>query len=42
MAVYHHRMSRLHLLEDPTPNNEQDVEPMFPEPLVELNLDELE
>jgi hypothetical protein len=30
------------LWENATPNAEQDVEPMFPEPLVELDLDELE
>jgi hypothetical protein len=38
-------MSRRHLLEGlPPPNSstEEDVEPMFPEPLVELDLDTLE
>ena len=40
--MYHDGMSRLHLLEDFTPSNEEDVEPMFPEPLVELDLDALE
>lgn len=30
------------LRESVTPNAEQDVEPMFPEPLVELDVDELE
>jgi hypothetical protein len=44
-AVYHHAMSRRHLLESPPPpssGTEEDVEPYFPEPLVELDLDTLE
>jgi hypothetical protein len=32
-------MMYMQLRESATPSNEQDVEPMFPEPLVELDLD---
>lgn len=44
-AVYHGSISHRILLESPiTPNGgtEQDVEPYFEEPLVELDLDTLE
>lgn len=44
-AVYHDRMSRRTLLESPpapASSTEEDVEPYFPEPLVELDLDTLE
>jgi hypothetical protein len=43
--MYHHGMSHRLLLDLPiTPDagTEDDVEPMFPEPLVELDLDTLE
>lgn len=42
MAVYHAAMSYRALRESPTPSAEQDVEPYFPEPDVELDLDTLE
>jgi hypothetical protein len=35
-------MSRLHLLESPAPDSDEDVEPYFPEPTVELDVDTLE
>ena len=44
-AVYHGGMSHRTLLETPlTPDGgtEEDVEPYFPEPLVELDLDTLD
>jgi len=44
-AVYHQAMSRRTLLESlPAPNagTEDDVEPYFPEPLIELDLDTIE
>ena len=42
-ARYDGCMSYQQLRESATPGNEeQDVEPMFPEPLVELDLDELD
>ncbi|MGE3269718.1 MAG: hypothetical protein AB7P40_13285 [Chloroflexota bacterium] len=41
-ARYHADMSNLDLRESATPSNEEDVEPLFPEPLVELDLDTLE
>ena len=43
--MYHHAMSRRTLLESPpspASGTEEDVEPYFPEPLVELDLDTLE
>ena len=42
-ARYDGAMSYRHLRESATPSNDdQDVEPMFPEPLVELDLDTLD
>ena len=44
-AVYHGGMSHRTLLESPpspSGGTEDDVEPYFPEPLVELDLDTLE
>lgn len=38
-ARYDGPMSYHQLRESANPSNEQDVEPMFPEPLVELDLD---
>jgi len=38
-ARYDGPMSDRQLRESANPSNEQDVEPMFPEPLVELDLD---
>ena len=40
--VYHHAMSYRDLRESPSPSADEDVEPYFPEPDVELNLDTLE
>ena len=43
--MYHHAMSRRTLLESPpapASGTEEDVEPYFPEPLIELDLDTLE
>ena len=37
---YDVRMPYRDLRESSTPSNEEDVEPYFPEPLVELDLDE--
>jgi hypothetical protein len=35
-------MTRLHLLETPQAGSEDDVEPYFPEPEIELDLNTLE
>jgi hypothetical protein len=42
--MYYDGMSHRHLLETPAPNSstEDDIEPYFPEPLIELDLDTLE
>jgi hypothetical protein len=40
--VYHVAMSYRTLRESPNPSSDEDVEPYFPEPDVELNLDTLE
>ena len=45
LSVYHDGMSYRRLLESPqapSSGTEEDVEPYFPEPLVELDLDTLE
>jgi hypothetical protein len=42
IAVYHDAMSYRALRESPTPSADQDVEPYFPEPDIELDLDTLE
>jgi hypothetical protein len=42
IAVYDVAMSYRTLHEDPTPSSDEDVEPYFPEPNIELDLDTLE
>ena len=45
LSVYHDHMSHRRLFESPqapSSGTEEDVEPYFPEPLVELDLDTLE
>ena len=42
LGVYYLAMSYRDLRESPTPSTDEDVEPYFPEPEVELNLDTLE
>ena len=41
-SMYHDAMSYRALRESPTPSTDQDVEPYFPEPDIELDLDTLE
>jgi hypothetical protein len=40
--VYYRAMSYRNLRESPTPSTDEDVEPYFPEPEVELDLDTLD
>jgi hypothetical protein len=40
--VYYRAMSDRNLRESPIPSTDEDVEPYFPEPDVELDLDTLE
>jgi hypothetical protein len=42
IAVYHEAMRYLTLRQSPSPSSDEDVEPYFPEPEVELDLDTLE
>ena len=41
-AMYHLAMSFRHLLEGDTPGKDEDVEPLYPEPEIELDVDTLE
>ena len=40
--MYHHAMSNRHLLDSSPTSDDDDVEPYFPEPEVELDVDTLE
>jgi hypothetical protein len=41
-SVYDAAMSSRQLREDPAPGADQDVEPLYPEPEIELDVDTLE
>jgi hypothetical protein len=41
-AVYYVAMSFRHLLEGTVPSDDEDVQPLYPEPEIELDVDTLE